>query len=402
MTSGVLIAGGGLAAQRCCETLRKAGYDGVIRLVCGEVHRPYDRPPLSKAVLAGSLPATDVAFRPATWYDERGIELLLGRRAVALDPAAHELTLDDGTTARYGQLLIATGSEPRKLELLADQPNVHYLRTVDDAQRLHATLRQGTRLVVVGAGFIGQEVAATARGLGAAVTMLEALPSPLSRIFGDEIGGWFATLHQQEGVDVRCSVTVADAAIGSDGRVTALVTGEGHEIACDEIVVGIGVMPADTWLYGTGLGGGHVGVEVDEAGRTTIADVYAAGDVARPFDPRLGAHVRTEHWEAAARLGAAAARAMLGLDAPTAPLASFWSNQYDIRFQYLGYAAEADAMSIDGDPQTRDYSVVWTRSGHPVAALLAGRPRQMPALRNAIEETFESISTSPLNRSPTP
>lgn len=398
MSPGVLIAGGGLAAQRCCEALRKAGYEGTVRVVCGESRAPYDRPPLSKAVLAGTLPVADVAFRPGAWYHEHGIELLLGRRAAALDPAAHALTLDDGTVAAYEQLLVATGSQPRRLELLENRPNVHYLRTADDATALHAALGAGTRLVVIGAGFIGQEVAATARSLGAVVTVLEALPSPLSGMFGDEIGGWFAVMHREEGVDVQCSTTAADAVVDAEGRVTALVTGEGHEIRCDEIVVGIGVLPADAWLYGTGLGGGHIGVEVDQAGRTSVPDVYAAGDVARPFDPRLGAHVRTEHWEAASRLGAAAARAMLSLDVPVAPLASFWSDQYGVRFQYLGYAAEADAMSVDGDPAERDCSAVWTRDGQPVAALLVGRPRQMPALRRAIEETFDPI----LKRSLTP
>ena len=391
MSPGVLIAGGGLAAQRCCEAIRKAGYEGAIRVVCGESRAPYDRPPLSKAVLAGTLPVADVALRPAAWYVEHGVELLLGRRAASVDPAAHELTLDDGTVAPYEHLLVATGAQPRRLALLEGRPNVHYLRTADDAMRLHAALGPGTRLVVIGAGFIGQEVAATARGVGATVSLLEALPSPLSGMLGDEVGAWFTAMHRAEGVDVRCSTTAATAVVDSGGRVTALVTGEGHEIPCDEIVVGIGVVPADAWLFGTGLGGGHIGVEVDQAGRTSTPDIYAAGDVARPFDPRLGAHVRTEHWEAAARLGAAAARAMLGLDVPLAPLASFWSDQYGVRFQYLGYAAEADAMTVDGDPAQRDASAVWTRDGQPVAALLIGRPRQMPALRRAIEQTFEPI-----------
>lgn len=396
MSASILIAGGGLAAQRCCETLLKDGYDRPISIACGEPRAPYDRPPLSKAVLAGRITVADIAFRPADWYAEQGVELLLGRRATSLDVAAHEVTLDDGTTATYEQLLVATGSEPRRLELFEGRPNVHYMRTADDALRLHATLRSGTRLLIIGAGFIGQEVAATARAMGATVTMLEALPSPLGSLFGDEIGGWFAAMHREEGVDLRCSTTAADIIAADDGRVSAVVTGEGHDIGCDEIVVGVGVVPADAWLYGTGLGGAHVGVEVDQAGRTSAPDVYAAGDVARAFDPRVGAHVRTEHWEAAARLGAAAARAMLGLDVPLAPLASFWSDQYSVRVQYLGYAGEADAMSIDGDPACRDFTVLWTRDGRPVAALLVGRPRAMPAARRAISETFEPI----LERSP--
>ena len=398
MSAGVLIAGGGLAAQRCCEALRKAGDERPIRVVGAEAHAPYDRPPLSKGVLAGALDTGELSFRPAQWYAEHRVELLLGRSAAALDPTAHALTLDDGTILAYEQLLIATGALPRRLELLDGRANVQYLRTVDDAARLSRAIVPGTRLVVIGAGFIGQEVAATARGLGAEVVMLEALPVPLGRMLGDEIGAWFSALHRDHDVDVRCSTSAVDAVIGADGRVTGLITGEGHAIDCDEIVIGIGVLPADQWLYGSGLGGGHIGVEVDEAGRTATPDVFAAGDVARPFDQRVGAHVRTEHWEAAARLGAAAGRAMLGLDVPAAPLASFWSDQYGVRIQYLGYAAEADAVVIDGDGSGADLRAVWTREDRPVAALLVGRPREMPALRQAIDETFQPI----IDRSHTP
>jgi 3-phenylpropionate/trans-cinnamate dioxygenase ferredoxin reductase subunit len=398
MSTDILVAGGGLAAQRCCEALRRGGFVGAIRVVCAEDRAPYDRPPLSKGVLAGDVPVADVAFRPPSWYEEKGVELVLGRRAAGVDPDAHRLTLDDDTVLPYGKLLIATGAQARRLELVGDGPNVHSLRTAADALRLRATLGPGTRLLVIGAGFIGQEVAATARALGADVTILEALPTPLSAVFGEEIGGWFSAMHAEEGVDVRCSTTAASVIVDDDGRVTRVVTGEGHELPCDEIVVGIGVVPADAWLYGSGLGGGHLGVEVDQAGRTSAADVLAAGDVARPFDPRLGLHVRTEHWEAAARLGASAARAMLGLEIPHPPLASFWSDQYGIRIQFVGYAAEADDMTVDGDPSQRDCTAVWTRVGKPVAALLVGRPREMPALRRAIDATFDPI----LERTPAP
>lgn len=392
MSADVLIVGGGLAAQRCCETLRKGGFGGSISISCAEAHRPYDRPPLSKAVLAGTTPVADVAFRPAAWYEAQGVELLLGRPAAALDLDAHQVTLDDGTLLSYGRLLIATGSEPRHLELLEGRSNVHYLRTADDADRLRGTLHPGTRLLIIGAGFIGQEIAATARGIGAAVTVLEALPAPLGRLLGDEVGGWFAEMHREEGVDLRCSTTAAGIIDGPDGRVVAIATGDGHELGCDEVVVGIGVVPSDSWLYGSGLGGGHAGVEVDHDGRTNNPDVYAAGDVARAFDPRVGAHVRTEHWEAAGRMGAAAGKAMLGLEVPPAPLASFWSDQYGVRIQYLGYAEEADSMTVDGDPALRDFSVLWTRAGEPVAGLLVGRPRALASMRGAITQTFKPIA----------
>ena len=391
MNFEILIAGGGLAAQRCCETLRKGGFEGTIGMACLEALPPYDRPPLSKGVLAGTIPVSDLAFRPGSWYEEQRVALLLGRPAASLEADAHRVSLEDGTVVGYEQLLIATGSHPRRLALLEGRPNVHYVRTTEDTARLRASLGAGTRLLIIGAGFIGMEIAATARGLGAAVTVLEALPSPLGRLLGEEIGDWFAGMHREEGVDIRCSTTAAALVEEPDGRVRAIVTGDGHELGCDEIVVGIGVAPADGWLYGTGLGGAHAGVEVDHEGRTAEPDIYAAGDVARAFDPRVGAHVRTEHWEAAARMGPAAGKAMLGLDVPPPPLASFWSDQYGSRVQYLGYAEEADSMTIDGSTAERNFTVLWTRAGEPVAALLVGRPRALAAMRAAINDTFQPI-----------
>lgn len=378
---GIVIAGGGLAAQRACERLRRAGHDGPIRVVCAEPHAPYDRPPLSKELLAGELDAGALRFRPDDWYAEHGIDLLLGERAAGLDAKARRLSLVGGAVLRYDRLLIATGSSPRLLEGVAGRENVHELRTVDDARALRGAIAPGMRLAVIGAGFIGQEVAATAHRLGARVTIVEAAAAPLAAVLGEELGAWFAGLHRDEGVEVLLSARIAR--LHGRRRVEAIELDGGRRIACDAVVVGIGTQPATAWLAGSGLDPG--GVLVDDAGRTAAPHVFAAGDASRPFDARLGVHVRTEHWEAAARQGAAAARAMLGLPAAGMPLPSFWSDQHGLRIQYIGHAHGADRVEIDGDPTARDFTATFTAAGRPVAALLVGRPHALPALRRRLE-----------------
>ncbi len=380
---GVLIVGGGLAGQRCAETLRARGYERPIRVVCAEPLPPYDRPPLSKGLLAGNAPDHSVGLRPACWYDENRVELMLGRAASHLDAAAHEVTLADGTVVPYSRLLIATGSRARELRFLDGYSNVHALRTLADVRRLRGELRPGAKLALIGAGFIGLEAAATARGLGVDVTVIEALPAPLASILGTDVGERFSRLHRTEGVDVRTGAML-EAARGN-GRVEELVLADGGRVECEAVLVGVGVAPATEWLEDSGLELDG-GVPTDAAGRTTLPDVYAAGDVTQAFDPRIGSRARTEHWEAAGRQGAAAARAMLGDEPAAPPPPSFWSDQYGIRFQYVGYAALADSRTIDGEPDGTDFTVVYTRRNRPVAALVAGRPRELVALRKRIEQ----------------
>ncbi len=378
---GIVMVGGGLAAQRCAETLRRRGYDGALQIVCAEPDPPYDRPPLSKELLAGSVEEDSVAYRSARWYDEQRVELLLGARAEALDPGARTVRLDSGEELGYDKLLIATGSAARRLPFLEGYENIHALRTRGDSLRLREELSAGARLAIVGAGFIGQEVAATARGLGVEVTMIEALSTPLAPILGEEVGAWFAELHRDEGVKVITG-TMLEGARGSR-RVEELVLADGRTIACDAVVVGVGTGPATAWLRGSGLG--ESGVRTDSSGRTPLAGVYAAGDASVPFDPRLGAHARTEHWDAAAWQGAAAARAMLGDYPGTPPLPSFWSDQYGLRIQYVGHADLADAVVVEGDPGERDFEAVFSRGGIPVAGLAVARPRSIPALKKVID-----------------
>ncbi len=380
--AGIVIAGGGLAAQRAVETLRRSGHDGTIQLISDEAVAPYDRPPLSKEYLARGLDDAALRFRADDWYRDRDVELLLGERAVGLDVAGRELLLASGSRLPFWQLLIATGSSPRRLPGVERFSNVHELRTLADARRLRDALRAGARLVMIGAGFIGQEVASTAHGLGAHVTVIEAARAPLAAVLGVELGAWFAQLHRDEGIDVRLSARITRFHGGD--AVEAIELDDGQRIDCDIVVVGVGTVPATRWLAGTGLD--DEGIPVDAAGRTAIPGIYAAGDAAKHFDSRLGAHTRTEHWEAAARQGGAAARSMLGLAVPPPATPSFWSDQHGLRIQYLGHAHGADDIRIDGDPHARDFTATFTDHGRPIGALLVGRPHALPEIRRQIEQ----------------
>jgi NADPH-dependent 2,4-dienoyl-CoA reductase/sulfur reductase-like enzyme len=240
------------------------------------------------------------------------------------------------------------------------------------------------RLVVIGAGFIGLEVAATARALGASVTVVEAAPTPLAGVLGTELGAWFADLHRAEGVEIRTSARVQE--IGGRGRIESLVLADGSRIECDHVLVGVGVVPDTEWLAGSGLDDG--GVRTDACGRTVAPGVYAAGDAALTYNLGSGRHARSDHWEAAARQGAAAARAMLGLDPAPALPPSFWSDQYGVRIQLVGHPRGADRVEYDGDPAARDFTAWLRRGDAPAAALLVGRPRALAAARRSIADAL--------------
>ncbi len=349
MPDSVTIAGGGLAAQRCAETLRALGHDGAIRVVCGEPVRPYDRPPLSKALLAGD--AEDPFFRPAAWYADQAVELLLGREAVAVDPARRTLTLSDGERLAYDELVVATGSRPRTL---AGFEGAHVLRTLADAHRLRASLRLGARLAVIGAGFVGLEVASTARALGVEVTVFEAAAQPLERVLGSDLGGWFAEWHREHGVELRLGTTVAPPDLRD----------------FDAVLVAVGTVPDTDWLAASG-------VTIASDGSTNAPHVRAAGD-AIP-----GCH----HWELAARTGSSAARAILGRPGRPAPPPSFWSDQHGARIHLVGDGRRADAIELDGDPVAADFTALLRRRGALVGALLVNRPHELAGWRRALATT---------------
>jgi NADPH-dependent 2,4-dienoyl-CoA reductase/sulfur reductase-like enzyme len=380
---GIVIAGGGLAAQRCAEMLRRCGSDEPIRILCAEPHQPYDRPPLSKELLAGGRVPAELSFRDAGWYGSNDVDLLCGVAATRLSPADHIVETSDGAALRYRRLLIATGGRPRGLAPLAGYENVLTLRTLDDALDLRDRLAAGTRLVIVGAGFVGLEIASTARALGADVTVIEAAPAPLVNVLGESVGSWFAELHRKHGVSVLTgrTITRVDARAGS---VQALRLSDGIRVTADLIVVGVGTEPDIGWLGDSGLDLGG-GVRVDQHGRTSCPDIFAAGDAAATFDAGSGIYTAGSHWEAAARQAAGAARLMLGLEPGQPPAASFWTDQYGLRIQFVGRSRPGDAVAIDGDPRAHDFTATYARAGRTVAVLLVNRPRSLPAARALIE-----------------
>jgi NADPH-dependent 2,4-dienoyl-CoA reductase/sulfur reductase-like enzyme len=387
----IVIAGAGLAAQRCCQALRRRGHDGPITLVGDEGALPYDRPPLSKEHLTGAMEGAALELRPGSWYEEHGIDLVLDDPVARLDGVAREVRLASGAALGYDRLLIATGARPVRLPGTAELENVHVLRSAADAARLGDALRPGTRLAIVGAGFIGQEVAASARSLGVDVTVIEATPAPLHGLLGPELGGWFADMHREEGVDVRLGRQVA-AFRGTAWRLEACVLDGGDEVECDVLLVGVGVRPAAAWLEGSGLP--PTGVPIDPSGRTALPDVFAAGDVSRPIDPVTGQPGRSDHWEAAVAQAASAAHGMLGLEPPAGPRPSFWSDQYGTRIQFAGDTRGADGYVVDGDPAARDFIALFHRGGLACAGLLVGRPRALPALRAQLDNPIPERRTA--------
>ena len=349
MADTFAIVGAGLAGARAAETLRAEGFDGRVVLFGAEAHLPYERPALSKGYLQGTAEAPFV--HPAEWYAQQDVDLRLGTRVTALDPAAHEVETADGDRLRYTKLLLTTGSSVRRL---ADAVT---LRTLDDSDRLRAALRPGARVVIVGAGWIGLEVAAAARVAGAEVTVLEQAPAPLLAALGPEMAAVFARLHVEHGVDLRCGVTVR--AVRSDA-----VLLDDETIPADLVVAGIGVTPDVDLARAAGLAVDN-GVVVDEHLRSSAPDVWAAGDVANAYHPFAGRHVRVEHWANALHQPVVAAQAMSGKDAVYDRLPYFFTDQYDLGMEYTGFGG--GEVVVRGDE--REFVAFWLRDGRLTAAM---------------------------------
>jgi 3-phenylpropionate/trans-cinnamate dioxygenase ferredoxin reductase subunit len=346
----VVIVGASLAGAKAAETLRAEGFTGRVVLVGQELELPYERPPLSKGYLLGREPRDGGQVHDAAWYSDQRIELLLGRRAVAVDRAAHSVALADGESLRYDRLLLATGSRVRHLDVPgAENAGVRYLRTVADADQLRADLQPGTQVVVVGAGWIGLEVTAAAREHGCTVAVVEVDELPLRRVLGDELATVYRDLHAGHGVEFHFEVGVREFG-GLDGRITDVVLDDGTELPADVVVVGVGITPATELAEAAGLELDN-GVAVDERLRTSDPDIFACGDVAAWQSRLVGARLRVEHWANALHGGPAAAKSILDRDEVYDPVPYFFSDQYDLGMEYSGYVPRKgyDQVVVRGD-----------------------------------------------------
>jgi NADPH-dependent 2,4-dienoyl-CoA reductase/sulfur reductase-like enzyme len=397
-SSTIAVVGASLAGLRAAETLRAEGHTGTIVMIGAEPHVPYDRPPLSKQFLAGTWGLDRVVLRPAEKIAALGLDLRLGHRAGALDVEAHTLELDDGDVVHFDGLVVATGAHPRRLPGAAPLAGVHVLRTLEDSIALGRAARaEGARVVVVGAGFIGSEVAATCRGIGAHVTVVEALPQPLARVLGPEMGAVCGALHTDHGVTLLTGVGVSGLRSrgaspsrdghGTPGRVDGVELDDGRVLDADVVVIGIGVVPTTQWLEGSGLvvSDGVVAEATLHAGD----DVVVAGDLARWFDQGLGVHTRIEHWTNAAEQGAVAARNLLAGRARAevyVPVPYFWSDQYDVKIQVIGHPGpDDDVVVVDGALSERRFVALYGRGGKLTAAVGFSRPRQLMGYRPLLE-----------------
>jgi 3-phenylpropionate/trans-cinnamate dioxygenase ferredoxin reductase component len=364
-----VIVGGSLAGAKAAETLRKEGFGGPVVLVGAEAETPYERPPLSKGYLLGTADRESPRVHPADWYPENDVDLRTGVRATHLDPVAHRLTLDTGEELGYAKLLLATGASARRLPVPgADLDGVRYLRTFADSDQLLADLSGGgKRVLIVGAGWIGLEVAAAARHHGNDVTIVEPQPTPLHAALGPDMGAVFARLHRQHGVDLLTDTTVREFR-GTDGRVTSVVT-DGHAgLDADLVVVGIGATPNIELAAAAGLEVDN-GVVTDHALRTSAADVFAAGDVASSFHPLYGRYVRVEHWANALNGGPAAARSMLGQDMSYDRVPYFFTDQYDLGMEYSGLGGPGDTVVTRGNPDDGAFIAFWLENGRVTAGM---------------------------------
>jgi 3-phenylpropionate/trans-cinnamate dioxygenase ferredoxin reductase subunit len=356
----IVVVGASLSGGSAAAALREEGFDGQITLIGAEPQPPYNRPPLSKGYLRGQDRFDDQLVNPAAWYAEHHIDLRLGSRATTIDAGRKTVTLERGGDVPYDRLLVATGGRNRAVKTPgADLPGIYQLRTVEECDRIRAAARPGRRAVVVGLGFIGSEVAASFRQMGVEVAAVDGQPAPLTRVLGREVGTALADIHREKGVTLILEDSVA--AYEGAGRVEQVRTKNGRALPCDLVVAGIGIVPNVELLASAGAAVDD-GVLVDERCRTSLPDVYAAGDVANHLHPLFG-RLRVEHWNNAFQQGRAAARAMLGDPRPYDYLHTFWSDQYEHLIEYVGFARRWDRLVFRGDPADGRFLAFYLEGG---------------------------------------
>lgn len=369
MTQSVVMIGAGQTAAVAARTLRRRGFDGRITLVGDEPHLPYQRPPLSKGFLQGKEQVEDLVLVTDAWCTDNAVDLRVGIRATRLDPSSGTVVLADGSSVQGDSVLFATGGRPRVLPRITSE-RVVYLRTVDHAIRVRDALRPGARLITVGGGFIGAEIAASARLRGAEVTMLEMLDVPLARVLGADMGALCARIHRDKGVDVRTRETVESVTDTSDGVIVRTASGAVFE--GDIVVIGIGIEPNVEVAAASGVEVDN-GIVVDEFCRTSVENVFAAGDVANHYHPVFGRRVRVEHFDNANRQAAAAAMTILGKPSAYDNVHWFWSDQYDFNLQYAGHAPEWSDIVIRGSVDDVNFTAFYLLNGVVQAAFAIDR-----------------------------
>ena len=364
-----VIVGASLAGAKAAETLRAEGFDGRVVLIGEETERPYERPMLSKEYLRGDKPAAKLYVHDEGFYADNDIQLLTGTRVASFNPAAHEVTLQDGSRMPYSRLLLSTGASPRRLPLPGtDLPGVRYLRQMGDSDALRTAIIAASRVVVIGAGWIGSEVAASARQLGAEVAIVAPSQVPLERVLGPEIGGVYRDLHAEHGVDLHLSTQI-DAIVGTVAA-QGVRTTDGSVIEGDLVVVGVGVSPRNELAREAGLTVEN-GIVVDEFLRSSAADVFAAGDVAATWNPMYNKRIRMEHWANALNQGQTAARNMLGQNTAYTKIPYFYSDQYDLGMEYNGYASDWDRVVVRKGTSVLEFLAFWLKDRRVVAAMNA-------------------------------
>lgn len=363
----VLIVGGGHAGAQAAIALRQRGFAGTVAIVGEEPDFPYERPPLSKDYLAGDKAFERILIRPPSFWSERAVDMLLDRRVVAVDAADQGVELEDGEQIVYGQLVWATGGTPRTLTCVgSDLRGVHSVRSRADVDRLSGELAATARVVVIGGGYIGLEAAAVLRKLGKTVIVLEAADRVLARVAGEPLSRFYEAEHRRQGVDIRLGIAVASIE-GADGAVTGVRLADGALLACDLVIVGIGIVPAVAPLLDAGAAGGN-GVEVDEHCRTSLSNVFAIGDCAAHRNAFAdGAVLRVESVQNANDQASTVAKAIMGAPEPYHAVPWFWSNQYDLRLQTVGLSLGYDRAVVRGDPDSRSFAVIYLKSGRVIA-----------------------------------